>query len=184
VKTTANRFRISDASIRLDSMPAEGRDLVLDVEAAERETIAQMLDINSLDSCTVTLHAVRFRGGMRVTGRVKANVHQLSVVSLEPVAQAIDEEVDRVFLPTGQKSFAEQAEAEIFVDLEGEDVPDHFEGAEADLTDLIIETLSLGLDPYPRLEGESIDDFGLKQDDDDPSPFARLKVLKDTGGDR
>ena len=107
------------------------------------------------------LHAVKFRGGIRVTGRLTATVTQPSVVTLEPVRQEIAEPIDRIFLPGGEKDFAGPANAEIFVDLEGEDVPDHFEGNEADLTDLIVETLALAVDLYPRAPGESLDDAGL-----------------------
>ncbi len=117
------------------------------------------------------------RDGIRVTGNLRALVVQPSVVSLEPVTQEIEEPIDRVFLPGGEKEYAGKADAEVFIDLEGDDVPDHFEGNEADLSDLIIETLALGIDPYPRLEGESIGIAG-DEDDEDDSPFAGLKALK------
>jgi len=57
-------------------------------------------------------------------------------------------------------------------------VPDHFEGNEADLTDLIVETVALAADPYPRAAGESLDDLGLKPDLGEDHPFAALKALK------
>ncbi|RYH05307.1 MAG: hypothetical protein EON57_08025 [Alphaproteobacteria bacterium] len=98
-------------------------------------------------------------------------------MSLEPVTEEIEEPIDRIFLPGGEKVYAGKADAEVFVDLEGDDVPDHFEGNEADLSDLIVETLALSIDPYPRLEGEAV---GIVSDEDDEedSPFAGLKVLK------
>ena len=172
------QVRIADASIRLDSMPAAGRDLVLVVDAADRLAIADRLGITAVEKLEVKLHAVRFRGGMRVTGRLVATTGQPSVVSLEPVTQEIVEPIERVFLPGGEKAYAGPADAEIFVDLDGEDVPDHFEGNEADLSALIIETLSLALDPYPRQPGETV---GALRDDGDTEsdlPFAGLKILK------
>ena len=78
----------------------------------------------------------------------------------------------------GEKDYAAAANAEIFVDLSGEDIPDHFEGNEADLTALIVETLALAVDLYPRGEGESLDALGLKPDVEETSPFAALKALK------
>ncbi len=172
------QVRIADASIRLDSMPAAGRDLVLVVDAADRLAVADRLGITAVEKLEVKLHAVRFRGGMRVTGRLVATTVQPSVVSLEPVTQEIVEPIERVFLPGGEKAYAGPADAEIFVDLDGEDVPDHFEGNEADLSALIIETLSLALDPYPRQPGETV---GALRDDGDTEsdlPFAGLKILK------
>jgi uncharacterized metal-binding protein YceD (DUF177 family) len=180
--TRPDRFRLRDASIRIDSMPAEGRDVELAVAGEERAALAEWLGITSVERLDVRLHAVRFKGGMRVSGRLDAEIVQPSVVSLEPVRQSISEPIDRVFLPGGEKSYAGPAGAEIFVDLEGEELPDHFEGAEADLSDLIVETLALAIDPYPRAEGETVEDIGEPNEEAPESPFAALRKLKGEGG--
>lgn len=172
------RIQLQDASIRLDSMPVAGRDVDVTPTADERAAIADQLEVSSIDDLSVHLHAVRFRGGIRVSGRLTARVTQPSVVTLEPLTQEIAEPVDRIFLPGGEKQYAGPANAEIFVDLEGDDVPDHFEGNEADLSDLIVETLALAVDLYPREPGASLDEAALKPDLDNPSPFAVLKALK------
>jgi len=173
-----DHFRLADASVRLDSMPATGRDVELAPDAAERAALAEKLGVSSVDRLEVKLHAVKFRGGIRVTGRLAATVTQPSVVTLEPIAQEIAELIDRIFLPGGEKDYAGAANAEIFVDLSGEDIPDHFEGNEADLTALIVETLALAIDLYPRGEGENLDALGLKPNVEETSPFAALKALK------
>jgi uncharacterized metal-binding protein YceD (DUF177 family) len=177
MKNSSDRIVIPDASIRLDSMPRDGRDIDITVEREAREAIAAQIEVTAVDRLQVKLHAVRFRGGIRVSGQLKALVVQPSVVSLEPVTDEIAEAVDRIFLPGGEKPYAGKADAEVFVDLEGDDMPDHFEGNEADLSDLIIETLALAIDPYPRLDGESVGIAG-DEDDEEDSPFAGLKVLK------
>jgi hypothetical protein len=173
-----DRVQLSDASIRLDSMPVAGRDVEVSPSADERAAIASQLGLASLDALAVKLHAVRFRGGIRVTGRLTAKVTQPSVVTLEPLTQEIAEPVDRIFLPGGEKQYAGPANAEIFVDLEGDDVPNHFEGNEADLSDLIVETLALAVDLYPREPNASLEDTGFKPDVGKTSPFAALKALK------
>jgi len=38
--------------------------------------------------------------------------------------------------------------------------------------------VALAVDPYPRAEGESLDDLGLKADLVEDNPFAALKALK------
>lgn len=172
------RVRLHDASIRLDSMPVAGRDVSVSPSAEERAAIAAQLGIGAVDALEVKLHAVKFRGGMRVTGRLAAEVTQASVVTLEPLKQQIVEPIDRIFLPGGEKNYAGPANAEIFVDLEGDDVPDHFEGNEADLSELIVETLALAVDLYPREPDASLEDVGYKPDVDEASPFAALKALK------
>jgi uncharacterized metal-binding protein YceD (DUF177 family) len=174
----APHFHLHDAGIRLDSMPTSGRDVDLTPTADERAALAERLGVTSIDALAVKLHAVKFRGGIRVTGRLTATVTQPSVVTLEPLQQEIAEPVDRIFLPGGEKAYAGPANAEVFVDLEGEDIPDHFEGNEADLTDLIIETLALAIDLYPRAPGESVEALGLTSAPVEDHPFAALKALK------
>lgn len=176
--TTPGRIHLAGAGIRLDSMPTDGRDVHVVPTEAERSEIAAQLGITHLDALEAKLHAVKFRGGMRLTGRLTATVRQPSVVSLDLVTQTIAEPIDRVFLPGGEKDFAGAAGAEIFVDLEGDDMPDHFEGNEADLSDLVIETLALAVDLYPRAPGESLDDLKLPSDPAEDHPFAALKALK------
>jgi uncharacterized metal-binding protein YceD (DUF177 family) len=173
-----DRVQLHDASIRLDSMPVTGRDIDVSPSADECAAIAVQLGVSSVDALAVHLHAIRFRGGIRVTGRLTGRVTQPSVVTLEPLSQDVAEPIDRIFLPGGEKEFAAAANAEIFVDLEGDDVPDHFEGNEADLSDLIVETLALAVDLYPREPGVSLEDTGLKPDLEVSSPFAVLKTLK------
>ncbi len=174
--------RIADATIRIDHLPPGGRAVDITPSEEERAELAAFLELMSLDSLEVKLTALPFRGGVRVEGTLRAALVQPSVVSLEPVRQEIAETVDRVFLPAGEKEFAGTADAEVFVDLEGEDVPDHFEGGEADLSDLVIETLALGIDPYPRLEGEELQ-AEADEVDEDESPFARLRELRRPDGE-
>lgn len=178
MSTGSDEFRLADAGIRLDSMPIAGRDLELRVSEDERRQLAELLHLTAISQLDVTVHAARFRGGMRVTGRLVAAIEQPSVVTLEPVTQAIDEPIDRVLLPFGARPRGGGAPAEIFVDPEGEDPPDHFDGPEADLSALIIETLALAIDPYPRAPGESLDALGVAGGDADDSPFASLRTLK------
>jgi uncharacterized metal-binding protein YceD (DUF177 family) len=173
------RVRLADASIRLDSMPVTGRDVNVRPGEDERVAIAAALGITAVRDLDVVLHAVKFRGGIRVTGRLTAEIAQPSVVTLEPITQAVSEPIDRIFLPSGEKQFAAAAGAEVFVDLEGDDLPDHFDGPEADLSDLIIETLALGIDLYPRGENEALEPVADGAKDPADSPFAALKALKD-----
>jgi uncharacterized metal-binding protein YceD (DUF177 family) len=171
--------RLRDASIRLDSMPADGRDVVIAPSQDERAALAAEVGVTSVEALEVRLHAVKFRGGFRVTGRLSAEVTQPSVLTLEPVRQSITEPIDRIFLPSGEKSYAGPAGAEVFVDVDGEDVPDHFEGSEADLSGLVVETLALNIDLYPRGPSDSLDPALLNPDPPIESPFAVLKAIKD-----
>lgn len=174
----SDRFRLHDATVRIDAMPAAGREIVLATDADERAELARLLGVSSVEMVHARLLAVKFRGGFRVTGDLTATVVQPSVITLEPLTQQVAEPIDRVFLPGKERDYAGPANAEIFVDLEGDDLPDHFEGNEADLTDLIIETLALGIDLYPRGAGEAVEKLGIELAPPEVSPFAALEALK------
>jgi hypothetical protein len=102
---------------------------------------------------------------------------QPSVVTFEPVTQDIDEVIDRVFLPEPQAQKPTPG-SEVFVDIDDDDFPDHIDGPEVDLSALLTETLALGIDPYPRQPGESLDSLGLNLGAEETGPFAALAKLK------
>lgn len=169
-----------DATIRLDNLPSEGRVLEVVAKPEQKEPLAKRLNIEGVAALKAKLEARPFRDGIRVRGKLSATVSQSCVVTFEPVTETIDESIDRIFLPGREDRFDGPAGAEVFVDLEGDDMPDFFEGPEVDFTELLIETLSLALNPYPRSEGaepvEIVEDSG----ENEASPFARLKDLKTT----
>jgi len=172
---------ILDATIRVDHLPPEGREVDVLANAEQRAAIAERLEISAVDHLEAKLGLTRFRGGMRVLGQLKAQTVQPCVITFVPVIQHIEEPIDRIFLPSADAPKTSTAHPEGFVDLDA-DVPDHFEGNEVDLSELIIESLALALDPYPRAEGASLEQIGIKLDDDEVSPFASLKSLIDPDG--
>ncbi|MBJ3785433.1 YceD family protein [Devosia sediminis] len=175
---------IFDAVVRIDRLPAGGRSLTVDANEAERAAIAQAMQIISVEHFSASLSVVPLRGGLRAQGHLKARVTQASVVSFEPVAETVEEEIDRVFLPAPREGQAPAPGAEIYIDLENDDFPDHIDGPEVDLSALLLETLALALDPYPRLPGESLEGLGISTGDAEEGPFAKLARLKDGNGDK
>jgi hypothetical protein len=166
-----------DAIVRIDRLPASGRDVAVSLDEATRAALAGSLKLTAVDRFEAKLTVAPFRGGIRALGRLKARIVQPSVVTFEPVTQDIDEPVDRVFLPEAHAHKPTPGQ-EVFVDLEDEDFPDHIDGPEVDLSALLIEVLSLAIDPYPRIEGESVDALGLNADGEASGPFAGLSKLK------
>ncbi|MEO8883031.1 MAG: DUF177 domain-containing protein [Devosia sp.] len=170
-----------DASVRIDHIPAEGREIDVKSTEAQRQAIAERLKISAVDRLEAKLKLDRFRGGLRLHGRVEAATVQPCVITFVPVLQQIDEDFDRIFLPASEQPKSSASHPEVFVDLE-DDVPDYFEGHEVDLSDAIVEAVALALDPYPRAEGASLDDVVGPDDAGEISPFAGLKSLLDPDG--
>lgn len=167
-----------DAVVRIDKLPASGRSVSVDADAATREKIAEAMKLTSVERFVAELTIAPLRGGLRAQGRLQASITQPSVVSFEPVSQDIDEEVDRVFLPVPHGHQAPAPGSEVFIDLEDDDFPDHIDGPEVDLSALLIETLALAIDPYPRRDGEDLETLGVAGDGEESGPFAALAKLK------
>ncbi len=168
---------LMDARVRIGGLPADGRKLTLKGDDELNPMLAERLDILAVDDFAADLLARPLRGGIQVIGKVRATVQQACVVTLVPVTQTLKANVDRVFMP-GKDPHADKT-ADLYFDAEGEDEPDYFEGDYADLTELVVETLALALDPYPRAPGVEFEPG--RDGDDDPaksSPFAALSALK------
>lgn len=165
-----------DAAIRVDHLPPEGRELRVVANDAQRAALAERLQISSVEKLEADLKATKFRGGLRVLGDLRATIVQPCVVSFVPVTQEIDEPVDRIFLPANGRPA--KGKDEVFVDVEAEDEPDYFEGPEADLSELIVETLSLAIDPYPHAPGAMLEADEADEDEETENPFAALKALR------
>ena len=73
---TARPFHLSDASIRVDSMPTAGRDLTLRVDADERATLASELDVSAVNALEVKLQAVRFRHSENTVDKMEAQLRK------------------------------------------------------------------------------------------------------------
>lgn len=175
---TEHTAPLFDAIVRVDRLPSGGRSVDVALDAETQAALAVQLNILSVEGFQAKLTVTPLRGGIRALGRLSALITQASVVSFEPVAQDIDEPIDRVFLPEAADHKPTPG-SEVFIDLEDDDFPDHIDGPEVDLSALIIETLALAIDPYPRLDDENLDSLGIKPDVEE-SPFAALAKLKKT----
>lgn len=168
-----------EAVIRIDNLPANGRNLKVKTDNAEREALARHLKVQSVDKMIAQLSIVPIKRGVQLTGSLSAVIVQSCVVTFEPVVQEINEELSRVFLLGHEDDKVETAGAEVFVDLEGEDLPDYFEGPEVNFSGLLLEVLGLAIDPFPRQDGAKLETSGDSREDS--SPFAVLKGLKSAG---
>jgi len=155
------------------------------IEADEREraALAKLWDILGVQALTAELKVRRWKkDGVKVMGTVHAEVTQACVVTLEPVAEVIDEEIEEMFVPEGSALARIPANdaGEIILDPDGPDLPEQFSGDEIDIGAFVAEMAAMALDPYPRrsdvefaghVESDAVEDRK-------PSPFAVLKNLK------
>lgn len=160
------------------ALASKGTELTIEANEAERGALARDLDILSVDALSATFRLTPWRrSGVKVVGTVTAKVRQACTVTLEPVSETVEEEVELTFLPADEIG---PVGDEIEIDPEAEDPPEALEGNTVDLGLIAAEYLALGLDPYPRAPGVAfipvVEDDGST--DEKPNPFAALKRLK------
>lgn len=148
--------------------------------AHECAALAAALDLPAIGNLVVR-YSIEPRKGeaWRLAGSLSADVTQTCVVSLEPIAAHVADDFEAVFRREAEARGAEPEDQAI---LSGEDV-EPIERDQIDVGRIVYETLSAGLDPYPRKAGAEFDWTDPKAGDPErPSnPFAVLKKLKDPG---
>jgi hypothetical protein len=173
MKQPASRNSSWIAPVVVASVPETGRRFDLVADDATREAIAKAAGLAALPRLEAGFDLTRQgSGGLRVVGRISADVVQNCVVTLEPIESQIDEPVDLVFLPNVEpKTDAVDLEA-----LEASDPPEAIRDSVIDLGAVATEFLLLGLDPYPRKPGAVFD--APPAGDPTSQPFAGLAALK------
>jgi hypothetical protein len=147
--------------VRVDALPKDGLQQVIEANPAERAALAEINDLPSIARLTADLRLTRAgRGAVRVRGEVYAELTQTCVVTLEPIEAIVKESVDVRFAQPAQehkRGSLDAAGVAELVDLDSEDPPDAIENGRIDLGALAAEFLALGLDPYPRKPGAALD---------------------------
>jgi uncharacterized metal-binding protein YceD (DUF177 family) len=161
--------------VRVDRVPSRGAHVRIEANESERRAVAEALGIASVSVLSAELDVNPLAGGnVAVKGALSASVVQTDVVTIEPVAQDVAEEIDVTLAPGDEshRRIRRQPEPEPAEDR------DVFHNGEIDLGAIAVEHLALGLDPYPRAPG--VEFSGHVEDDSaaTPSPFAALSRLK------
>ncbi|PTE12196.1 YceD family protein [Mesorhizobium helmanticense] len=140
-------------------LPQKGLPVVIDADAGQRAALAGEHDLLSVENYRADLLVTPWkRNGVKVSGRVEADITQACIVTLEPVEAHIDEAVEALFLPQESKLGRQGFEGggEILLDAEGPDSPETFSGDTIDVGELAEQFFGLAIDPYPRKPGTSL----------------------------
>jgi uncharacterized metal-binding protein YceD (DUF177 family) len=166
--------------VAAEDIAESGKHIDLVADAETRAAVARAIGLRELPRLQATFDVSRYgAGGLRVVGRVSATIGQSCVVTLEPLASEIDEEVDLLFAP---QTATNDAGGEDAAATANDDNAEPLVGGLVDLGTLTIEFLILGVDPYPRKPGAIFEP--PQQATPDDSPFAALSALKQDGDGR
>lgn len=167
--------------VETERLGPEGLKLTVEASPEERRHLAERFDLVSVDSLTAEVEIGSEPDGVsfRLQGRLRADVVQSCVVTLDPVPAHIEESFERVYAP-GRPAAADHGRHEAWVDPSAEEPAEPLIDGRIDVGEAIAEELGLALDPYPRRPGASLPEaYGPDGRKGEDSPFAGLKRLLD-----
>lgn len=162
-------------------LPQKGMPVVQEANEKERAALAAAHDILGVKKYRVELLLTAWkRHGVKISGKVEADIVQECVLTLEPVENHISEEVEGVFLPEGSKlgRLGFHGGGEIVLDMEGPDSPETFTGDTIDVGAFAEEFFGLGIDPYPRKAGAAVVETDVGSQEADGPLQEKLRLLK------
>lgn len=171
----ANPWR---ASVTVAQIPQTGLHREIIADRATREAMAEIAGLREIISARASFDLTpQSRGRVQVAGQVQARIRQACVVTLEPIENDIDEDIDLVFAPAEQISPTVDLIDEVDKgDTEIADQPEPIVSGIIDLGRLATDMLLLAIDPYPRKPGAVFEPQIVAPDPED-HPFAALKTL-------
>jgi len=168
-------------TVTLEDLAEGPRSYTLDPDKAVRAALAERFDLLALEGLVATVTARLEGRGIEVSGRFEASVVQRCVVTLDPVPARLEDAFTVVFLPEMVGAEDEP------IDVTSETDYEPLAGDSVDVAEVVAQSLSLALEPYPRAahageRGEaSMRDPREPdpEDDEERNPFAVLKKLRD-----
>lgn len=163
----------------LEISELEQGELVRDLaaEAGELAALQKRYGVEALHSASAHLTiSPETHGAVKVSGVVSAELDQICIISLEPVAETIDEPICVTYLPPGVNEPSDE--------LETDEEFEAFDGISIDLGELTSQQIAAAIDPYPRRSGVIFGNQGQLGDNEPEerdNPFAVLQKLKGEG---
>ena len=167
--------------VNVRSMPRAGRSETFEADDKACAALRDHLGVRDVRAFEASAEITAWRGdGVKVDGRVAADLVQDCIVTLDPIETAVDERFEAVFVPEGSAlDNPDVGNVEMMVDPEGDDPPETFPGDTLDLGSIWTEFLSLAVDPFPRKPNAELPD---ESEEGETSPFAALAKLKAANG--
>jgi len=170
----------------LRELPLSGLTINLEATVDECDLLCQTYRLVRIESLSAKIRVKHERiknysEGIRVHGKVNAQVTETCVISLEKFSHYIEDEFTIDFVEASEL----HDDDDVVVEVLSDDLPEPLLTHEIDVGDLVSQHLALVLDPYPRRPGvaweghtDSEKDFSPEEGSD--KPFAILRNFNRT----
>ena len=146
--------------LQSDEVQPEGRTYKIEAGEEEMAALVQRFDILGMSKliAEVTVAADPQTKGFKIEGAIEADLVQRCIVTLGEVPEQVRESFELLLVsPEQADAFDEE---ELYADPNAPDY-DAFEGPELPLGEIVAQTVSVLMEPYPRVEGAEIEAPGL-----------------------
>lgn len=167
--------------VYVSRLPKSGTSVTIDADEEQRKALAGIHGLREVRKLVAKLDVTAWKkGGVKVSGSVSAQLVQSCIVTLEPVEETVEEKISAVYLPEGSRLSVPQrsAEGEILLDPSGDDAPELFSGDIVDVGVLAEEFFTLGINPYPRAEGASVQSGNEEAEEKRGPLYEKLQALR------
>jgi uncharacterized metal-binding protein YceD (DUF177 family) len=167
------------APVTVAQIPDTGLHRDIEAGPAAREAMAAVAGLREILSANASLDVTPKGGGrFHVAGQIRARIGQTCVVTLDPIENDIDEDVDLIFAPPEQiPEMADLVDDAAESDAEIPDPPEPIVNGVIDLGRVATDALFLAIDPYPR-KPDAVFEPPVVSADPEDHPFAALKALR------
>lgn len=152
-------------TVNTETLTFGSHDFYLSANLVERKEIAKRLNLISVEKVEAELQLEK-EERMLLSGKIIADVTQQCVRTLVPFSQHLEVKVHEVFFSKTHE-YTEDLNEELM------EVAELLEGTHLDLGEVVIQLLSLSLDPYPVAPGSKPLEY--HDENGSSSPFDILK---------
>jgi len=168
--------------VALEKLAGTGLALEINASAGECKALAARFGFVAIKALSARVTLDRIAGGViKVEGRLRSEIVQSCVLTLDPVPQKIDEPFRLLFR---RRSAADEAGRDEELVSAAPDAPEPLEGTVIDAGEIVAEQLALAADPYPRKPDIALSDVlsqrqpGRGRPEGTHRPFAALRNLR------
>jgi len=142
--------------VELDALPRGGRSFKLEASEAERKAVAKRLGAIAIDHFAGEIQIKASKDRFSLRGDVAARMRRECVATLAEMNEEIDDTFEIEFTRAAEPAVSEEEDG---FSLE---TPEFHGEPEFDLGEILVQQLSLAMDPFPRKDGARslADEFG------------------------
>lgn len=173
-----------DCSIKIADLEREPKHFKLVATEAQCKDLAERFDLVAIESLSgdMSVWDEGADSGVHVKGSISAKLTQRCIASLKPVEETLETDFELMLV---DPAMADRMDDEgVYLDPDAPDY-DALEGDIVPLGEVLAQTLSISMNPYPRAEGAELEAKKLsgvsvnEPELEKPNPFAVLAKTRD-----